>query len=70
MELEKQRGISITSTVMSFEYDGNHINLLDTPGHQVHFGDVECQPAERSSSDGIFFRASPGRHSLLDSAKS
>ncbi|CAN0200333.1 unnamed protein product [Scytosiphon promiscuus] len=34
MELEKQRGISITSTVMSFEYAGNHINLLDTPGHQ------------------------------------
>ncbi|CAM9240182.1 unnamed protein product [Ectocarpus sp. 4 AP-2014] len=34
MELEKQRGISITSTVLSFEYDGNHINLLDTPGHQ------------------------------------
>lgn len=36
MELEKQRGISITSTVLSFEYNGNHINLLDTPGHQVH----------------------------------
>ncbi len=35
MELEKQRGISITSTVLSFEYGGNHINLLDTPGHQV-----------------------------------
>lgn len=35
MELEKQRGISITSTVLSFEYSGNHINLLDTPGHQV-----------------------------------
>lgn len=35
MELEKQRGISITSTVLSFEYNGNHINLLDTPGHQV-----------------------------------
>lgn len=37
MELEKQRGISITSTVLSFEYNGNHINLLDTPGHQVQF---------------------------------
>ncbi|CAM9119892.1 unnamed protein product, partial [Heterosigma akashiwo] len=34
MELEKQRGISITSTVLSFEYDGHAINLLDTPGHQ------------------------------------
>lgn len=35
MELEKQRGISITSTVLTFEYNGNRINLLDTPGHQV-----------------------------------
>jgi len=34
MELEKQRGISITSTVLSFDYEGFHINLLDTPGHQ------------------------------------
>jgi peptide chain release factor 3 len=34
MELEKQRGISVTSSVMSFEYRGAHINLLDTPGHQ------------------------------------
>ena len=34
MELEKQRGISITSSVMQFEYDGYCINILDTPGHQ------------------------------------
>ena len=34
MELEKQRGISITSSVMQFEYDGDCINILDTPGHQ------------------------------------
>jgi len=34
MELEKQRGISITSTVLQFEYDRSVINLLDTPGHQ------------------------------------
>lgn len=34
MALEKQRGISITSTVLNFEYNGYHINLLDTPGHQ------------------------------------
>ena len=34
MELEKQRGISITSTVLQFDYSGNTINLLDTPGHQ------------------------------------
>jgi peptide chain release factor 3 len=34
MELEKQRGISVTTSVMSFEYKGHLINLLDTPGHQ------------------------------------
>lgn len=34
MELEKQRGISITSSVMQFEYEGFCVNILDTPGHQ------------------------------------
>ena len=34
MEIEKQRGISVTSSVMQFEYAGHTINLLDTPGHQ------------------------------------
>ncbi len=34
MEIEKQRGISVTSSVMQFEYDGYCINILDTPGHQ------------------------------------
>ena len=33
MELEKQRGISVTSSVMQFPYDGAIVNLLDTPGH-------------------------------------
>jgi len=33
MELEKQRGISISSTVLQFDYNGFRINLLDTPGH-------------------------------------
>ena len=33
MELEKQRGISVTSSVMQFPYDDKMINLLDTPGH-------------------------------------
>lgn len=34
MEIEKQRGISVTSSVMNFDYDGFYINILDTPGHQ------------------------------------
>lgn len=34
MELERQRGISITSTVLQFDYDAHCLNLLDTPGHQ------------------------------------
>jgi peptide chain release factor 3 len=34
MQVEKQRGISVTSSVMQFEYDGHTINLLDTPGHE------------------------------------
>ncbi len=34
MEIEKQRGISVTSSVMQFEYEGFCINILDTPGHQ------------------------------------
>lgn len=33
MELERQRGISVSSTVLSFDFDGFRINLLDTPGH-------------------------------------
>lgn len=34
MELEKQRGISVTSSVMKFPYNEHEINLIDTPGHQ------------------------------------
>jgi peptide chain release factor 3 len=34
MEIERQRGISVATSVMSFEYKGNLINLLDTPGHK------------------------------------
>ncbi|MGN1445432.1 MAG: GTP-binding protein, partial [Eubacteriales bacterium] len=34
MEIEKKRGISVTSSVLQFEYNGFCINILDTPGHQ------------------------------------
>lgn len=34
MEMERERGISISSTVMNFDYNGLRVNILDTPGHQ------------------------------------
>ena len=34
MEIEKQRGISVTSSVMQFNYNGYCVNIIDTPGHQ------------------------------------
>lgn len=34
MEIERQRGISVATSVMGFEYKGHKINILDTPGHQ------------------------------------
>ena len=34
MEIEKQRGISVATSVMSFEYKDKKINILDTPGHK------------------------------------
>ena len=40
MELEKQRGISVTSTVLQFEYMGHVLNLLDTPGHNDFSADT------------------------------
>ena len=40
MEMEKQRGISITSTVLQFEYSGLVLNLLDTPGHDDFSADT------------------------------
>ncbi|NEW62727.1 peptide chain release factor 3 [Granulicatella sp. zg-ZJ] len=34
MEIEKQRGISVTSSVMQVDYDGKRVNIVDTPGHE------------------------------------
>ena len=34
MDIEKERGISVTSSVMQFEYSNHCIKILDTPGHQ------------------------------------
>ena len=40
MDMEKERGISITSTVLQFDYQGFVINLLDTPGHDDFSADT------------------------------
>ena len=58
MEVEKQRGISVTSSVMQFEYQDHIINLLDTPGHEDFSEDTyrvltavdaasQCLPSEK-----------------------
>ena len=35
MDIEKQRGISVSTSVMEFDYEGYKVNILDTPGHQA-----------------------------------
>ena len=40
MEIEKERGISVTSSVLQFNYDGYCINILDTPGHEDFSEDI------------------------------
>ena len=41
MEIEKERGISVTSSVLQFNYDGYCINILDTPGHiPLYYNDL------------------------------
>ena len=42
MEIEKERGISVTSSVLQFNYEGYCINILDTPGHQ-EIGRASCR---------------------------
>ena len=45
MEIEKERGISVTSSVLQFNYGGFCINILDTPGHQdfSEIGRASCR---------------------------
>lgn len=60
MELERQRGISVSSTVLSFEFEGHQINLLDTPGHHDFSEDTyrtlmaaDCAVVVLDSAKGI-----------------
>ena len=52
MEIEKQRGISVASSVMQMEYRDCVINLLDTPGHQDFSEDLSCAYRSRRCLDG------------------
>ncbi len=58
MEMERERGISITTSVLQFPYRGLHLNLLDTPGH-----------ADFSEDTYRTLHAVDGAIMLLDSAK-
>src|SRR3546814_3993075 len=49
MKIEQQRGISVTSSVMTFEKDGITFNLLDTPGHRSEEHTSELQSLMRIS---------------------
>ena len=51
MELERQRGISVSSTVLQFEYRGYCVNLLDTPGHK-DFSEDTYPRADRCGCGG------------------
>ena len=49
MEMEKERGISVTTSVMQFEHNGSIINLLDTPGHEDLSTSPKVSRTERSN---------------------
>jgi len=53
MEIEKQRGISVTSSVMQFQYEGFCINILDTPGHQDFSEDTYRTLMAADSAKGV-----------------
>src|SRR3712207_6979284 len=50
MEIEKQRGISVTTSVMEFDYRDYKINILDTPGHQDFAEDTYRTLTDRKST--------------------
>src|SRR2546423_14648184 len=59
MELEKERGISVTSSVLQFPYRGHAVNLLDTPGHQ-DFSEDPYRTLAAADSAGVLVAAAQG----------
>ena len=63
MEIEKERGISVTSSVLQFNYDGYCINILDTPGHQ-DFSEDTYRTLMAADSAVMVIDASKGNESF------
>src|SRR5689334_5195165 len=59
MTMERERGVSITSSVMSFEYKGLRVNLLDTPGHK-DFGEDTYRTLIAADSAAMLLDAAKG----------
>lgn len=59
MTLEQERGVSITSSVMNFDYEGLRINLLDTPGHK-DFGEDTYRTLHAADSAAMLIDAAKG----------
>ncbi|MBC86700.1 MAG: peptide chain release factor 3, partial [Bdellovibrionaceae bacterium] len=59
MTMEKERGVSITSSVMQFDYSGLRINLLDTPGHK-DFGEDTYRTLVAADSAAMLIDAAKG----------
>src|SRR5437764_14112623 len=69
LAMEQSRGISITSTVLQFEYDGFCLNLLDTPGHEDFSEDTYRTLAATDSAVMVLDSAKgiePQTRTLLD----
>ena len=59
MSIERERGISVVTSVMTFEYDGRVFNLLDTPGHEDFSEDTDPN-ADRGRGGGDGDRCGQG----------
>jgi len=59
MAMERERGVSITSSVMQFDYKGYHVNLLDTPGHK-DFGEDTYRTLIAADSAAMLIDAAKG----------
>ena len=67
MEIEKQRGISVTSSVMQFDYKGHRVNILDTPGHQ-DFSEDTYRTLTAADSAVMLIDVAKGRRGTNDQA--